>query len=154
MEMLDSMDGLEGPPIFKPNNLHSTVKPEPASCLPADQDLGKDTHALRRQVSAKRLLHIVVDFFPRRIGKVTGGWVLCQLKVGPNHHMDDAILHAVRPVIQQDLKILCIGLVRTSHPLESIIRAAVEAATHHQTQRAGLSVSGPPVFLRPNTVSL
>ena len=119
VKVLDGMDGLEGLPILKPNDLHSTVNwGQRLACQPT-KIWKQGTHPLRRQLSAKLLLHIVVNIFPSSIGEVTGGWVLCQRKFGPNHYMDDALLHAIRPVVQQDLKILWIGLVRTSSLLES-----------------------------------
>lgn len=56
---------------------------------------------------AEGLVHIVVDFPSSSRGQVVRGRVILQLKLGPDDQVDDPVLDAIRPVVIQDLDVLC-----------------------------------------------
>lgn len=102
MEVLDRVDGLQGLPVLEPDDLSQTLI---SYIRTADKD--RATNLLRRHPRTERLLYILIDLLPRPGCQVVGLRVVLELELDPHDQVDDALLNPVRPVVVQDLDVLC-----------------------------------------------
>jgi hypothetical protein len=103
MEVLNGMYGLERLPVLEPDDLFVRQP----TAIKDSAGLGTWTDLVRRHSRAERPLHIILDLFPRFGGQVVCPWVVLQLELHPHHQMDNPLVNPVRPVVIQDLDILC-----------------------------------------------
>ena len=86
VEVLDGMDGLEGLPILEPD------------------------HLVRRHARAKGSLHECLDRIACLRCQIARVWVICKLKFGPHHQMNDVRVDPIGPVVVQDPDVVLLAV--------------------------------------------